>query len=250
MNFPTLTGLISEWLGVIGLTMLIGTSPRFKNIRPIAFLYPRREGILSLYLFSLIFIFAVIYYTPALSPNPLIDLFFDSLLPGIFSFCLICLIPFLILMQVRKQPWRSAGWSADRLNMSLRLSLALVFLTIFLRGALFRLLDGVSWQEIQNLLIWLGIALIEETIFRGYLQTRFSNWLGKNRGWFLTAVLFSVWKIPRFMYSPHPLMLALPLSVAFTFLQGLLLGWIYYKNGHVAAGGIYSAVSAWISYPM
>jgi len=230
--------------------MLIGTSPRFKNIRPIAFLYPRREGIFSLYFFSLIFIFAVIYYTPALSPSPLIDLFFDKLLQGIFWFCLVCLVPLLILIQVRKQPWRSAGWPADRLNSSLRLSLALVFLTLFLRGALYRLLDGISRQEIQNLLFWLGIALIEETIFRGFFQTRFSNWLGKNRGWFLTAFLFSVWNIPRFMYSPHPLLLTLPLSLAFTFLQGLLLGWIYTKNGHVAAGGIYSALSAWISYPI
>ncbi len=230
--------------------MLVGTSPRFKNIRPIAFLYPRREGILSLYLFSLIFIFAVIYYTPAINPSPLIGLFFGRLLSAIFGFSLVCLVPFLIIMLVRKQPWRSAGWPADRLNSSLRLSLALVFLTIFLRGALYRLLDGVSRQEIQNLLLWLGIAVIEETIFRGYFQTRFSNWLGKNRGWLLTAFLFSAWNIPRFIFSPHPLMLTLPLSLAFTFLQGLLLGWIYIKNGHVAAGGIYSAVSAWITYPL
>jgi membrane protease YdiL (CAAX protease family) len=248
LNFQVWAGVVSEWLGVVAVTMLAGTSARFKSIRPVAFVYPRREGILSLYIFSLILVLAVLFYTPALNAVPLVQILGLDELSGPLDLSLVCLLPFLLALIVRKQPALSTGWSSRNLNASLRLGLALVFLAVFLRGALYSLLDGVTSQEIQTLLLWIGIALAEETIFRGYLQTRLANWLGKYQGWILTALLFTLWNTPRFMLYPHPGAPTLVFSLAFTFFQGLLLGWIYLKNGHVAASGMYRAVSEWIFY--
>jgi membrane protease YdiL (CAAX protease family) len=246
LNFQAWAGVVSEWLGIVAVTMLAGTSARFKSLRPVAFVYPRREAILSLYLFSLILVLAVFFYTPAFNSNPLVVSLNLDELSGHLGLSLVCLLPFLLILAVRKQPALSTGWASRNLNASLRLGLALVFLAIFLRGALYRLLDGVTSREIQSLLLWIGIALAEETIFRGYFQTRFAIWLGKYQGWILAALLFTLWNTPRFILNPGVPTLAF--SVIFTFFQGLLLGWIYMKNGHVAASGIYRAVSEWIFF--
>ena len=247
MDLPSQIGLVSEWLGIIAVTMLFGTSRIFSMIRPLVFLFPRREGILSLYLFSGILVLGVLFFTPALI-QPAIQYLPVEAITALLIFSIVCLVPFLLMILFRKQPMLSAGWSPHRLRPSIYFSFALIMITLFLRGTIFKLLDGVSALEVQILLVWIGIALVQETIFRGYMQPRLSGWVGKNKSWLLTASLFTIWSVPRFLFEPHPIFLPLPLSIGYTFFQGILLGWIYNKSGHVAAPGFYRAVSEWTYY--
>lgn len=55
-------GYLSEWLGVIAVVMIAGTSPLLRKIRRIEFRFSRREAAFALTLFALIFFFAFQVY--------------------------------------------------------------------------------------------------------------------------------------------------------------------------------------------
>ncbi len=151
-------------------------------------------------------------------------------------------MPFALALAARRQPLRSAGWNRTGLGMALRLTVALVFLTIFLRGKIYALLNGITADEGLTLLIWIGISLAEESIFRGYLQLRQADRVGPPYAWILTALLYTLWQIPRLMCEPSMLLLYLGLALG----QGLVLGWVMHKSGHVLAPALYRAVSEWL----
>jgi membrane protease YdiL (CAAX protease family) len=157
---------------------------------------------------------------------------------------LVCLIPFAIALTLRRQPLRSAGLRKGTFGPSLRLSLALAFLTIFLRGKTFNIINGLSNEEIQALLMWMGICFAEEIIFRGYLHPRFCAWLGKRYGWAFTAVLFALWRVP--FVQAETLQIILNLSIAV--IQGLILGWLVEKTGNVTTTALYRSVSEWVGF--
>lgn len=119
----------------------------------------------------------------------------------------------------------------------------LVFLTIFLRGKIFSLLNGVTAEEGFTLLVLIGISFAEESIFRGYIQMRLSSWLGDRNGWLLTSLLFVLWHLPRLIQNPTVLWANLGLLVV----QSVLLGWAMQKGGHVIAPALYRAISDWLN---
>lgn len=244
MNIQIIIPLLSEWLGAIAVTMLLGLSPRFKQARPLVFLYPRRETGVSITLFVVILALAFALYGGL--QNPAITGFVEAMGEPATRLAQagLALIPFVLALAWRRQPLRSAGWNRALLGAALRLGIALIFLTLFLRGAIFRLLDGISPQEGSALLIWLGICLAEESIFRGYLQLRLSSMLGSRNGWLATAALFTLWHAPRLLAAPQTLLL----NLAFTAIQGLLLGWIAQKSRHVLGGALYRTASEWITF--
>jgi membrane protease YdiL (CAAX protease family) len=233
--------LISEWLGIIAVIILLRLSSRFKH-PPLVFLYPRREGTIALSLFGLIMLFSIVFSAqvglPISPPSSL------SVLNRRLVLAFICLVPFVISLIIRQQPLRSAGLRKDTLGPSLRLSLALAFLTIFLRGKVFNILNGITYEEILALLVWMGICLAEEIIFRGYLHPRFCASLGKKYGWAFTAVLFTLWRVP--FVQAEPLQIILSLSIAL--IQGLILGWLVEKTGNVTATALYRSVSEWVGF--
>ncbi len=177
----------SEILGVIAIVLLASLSKSIRQRALLGFKYPRREAVVSLSLFSLLLLAAILFYTGVIpTPTPLLAVtstLWQQLLAG-----LVALLVIMLALYIRQQPIRSAGWSKAMFGPSSRLGLALVFLTIFLRGAIFKLMDGVSTPEIAGLLVWLVIALAEETVFRGLPATAadFIPWrkirLAGNRG--------------------------------------------------------------------
>jgi len=229
---------LSEWLGVIAVIWLVQLSKSFKP-QPLGFRYPRREGYVSLGLFALLLVFAFFFFTSVAKPADPIGLLWQRLaVAGISA------LPFILALLVRGQPPRSAGWGRAMLGSSFRVGLALAFLTIFLRGKIYSLINGVSSAEMYALLAWVGISLVEESIFRGYLQLRLSSWLGDRWGWLASAGLFVVWQVPRLMANPANLLVNLGLAAV----QGLILGWLVRKSGHVLAGALYRAISEWAGY--
>ena len=238
MNLNTILLYVSEWLGVVAVTWLVRLNTRLKA-RPVGFKYPAREGYVSLGLFVSILALAYFFFT-RISPAP------DAL--GLLLQRLtvdgIALAIFAVALLGRGQPLRSAGWGKAATTLGVRMGVALAFLTIFLRGKVFSIIDGVTPQAGLALLACLGIGLAEETIFRGYIQMRLSFWLGERWGVLATAGLYVVWQIPRLAADPANLLINL-LIVA---VQGVVLGWLALTGGNALAPALYRAISEWAGY--
>jgi membrane protease YdiL (CAAX protease family) len=239
-------GYLSEWLGVIAVVMIAGISPMIKKIRRIEFRYPRRDATFALILFAVIFFFAFQYYTSRIF-EPL-RAFAESLPGGDIAqrmlIALIAALPVILLLLVRGQPPKSTGWSRDNIRANVTLALMLVILVVFLRGKFFTLLQGVSTEQGSLLLVILVWCLVEETIFRGYIQLRLMSFLGTTWGWLATSLLYVLWQLPgRSLFTQFST--EWPLLVI-ALVQGLLLGWIMRKTYHVAAPALLRAFATWL----
>lgn len=233
---------LAETLGVIAVILIAGTSKRMVY-RPVQFKYPQREGRISVSVYILLLAAAVFFYITNFKTNLFAGSSQQALLTQLFLALLSLGIAAFALFY-RRQPLLSAGWGGRaNLTLGLRMGVMLVFLTIFLRGKLATILNGVTAQEGMALLLLLAICVAEETIFRGYLQLRFNAWLGTPAGWLLTAGLFVLWQVPRLLTDLPGLWLSLPLIIV----QSLLLGWLMHKSGHVLAPALYRAVSDWLT---
>ncbi|MGN6106896.1 MAG: CPBP family intramembrane glutamic endopeptidase [Kofleriaceae bacterium] len=112
------------------------------------------------------------------------------------------------LLLVGRLRWRDVGWR----DLSLRqvalgvmgfLGLFVVYLvfivvvTDYSVGDFLRGIAGVSWREqLLGVLIGVNASLVEESLFRGYLQPLLCERLGTSSGVVVTAVLFSLVHIP------------------------------------------------------
>lgn len=236
----------SEVIGVIGVLMLLGVSTRYRFV-PIRFKYNNRERNTALIIFSLVFAAALLVFQGPLAA--VLQGSFSSfsltsgtvLLPRLAA-GMLALIPTVAALIIRRQPPRSAGWDAKRLNGGLRAALVLVFLIIILRGLMVPLATGQLSSQFTALGFWMLIALAEETVFRGFLQLRLASWLNDKQGLVLTALMYTIYQIPRIALNPDGLLM----GTVFTLVQGLLLGWIMLKTGHAAAPALYRAVSEWV----
>ncbi|HPC06074.1 MAG TPA: hypothetical protein PLI60_05075 [Anaerolineaceae bacterium] len=241
MDSRTLILAGSEVMGVIAVMLLAGLSKSIRQRPLLGFKYPRREAVISLTLFSLLLALSILFYSGTIpAPQPFVNVpreLWQQLVAGLAALLLV-----LALLYVRRQPIRSAGWNKAMLSPSLRLGLALAFLAVFLRGAIFLLMDGVSPAELSGLVVWLLLALAETTIFQGYIQLRLTSFFGDRFGWLAAAVVFLLWQLPRLLLQPETFWVRLGLAAV----QAVLLSWLMKRSGHVAGIALYRAVSEWI----
>jgi membrane protease YdiL (CAAX protease family) len=248
VDFTNIIIFVTEWLGVVAVAWLLGLSRRFQKPQ-IGFLYARRDGIIALSLSAVIIIFSYFYYTSIklpqfpqplrITPAPIHDLL-QALILAVF-----CIAPFIVAMLVREQPIRSIGWNPALITPGLQMGVAMAILTIFLRNRVMNVLGGLATPFLSSLPIALGIALLEETIFRGYVQLRLVWWLGAWPGMVLSAVLFTLWHLPAWLNTIPPQ--TIYYLCGLTFAQGLVLGWVMRKSGTVVAPALYRAISIWVS---
>lgn len=248
MDTRLLLAYFSEWLGVAAVAWLLSLAPRLRH-QPIGFRYARRDGLTALGVYASILAFSFLFGTGGLA-NTLAGWFKVPTLaePLIRPLLLavICVVPFILACIIREQPPKSMGWNAKQLRFGLQVGLAMALLTIFLRNRVMDVISGISSDEGLYLLIALGIALAEETIFRGYIQTRLEWWLGPNYGLVATALMYAAWRFPAALIQGLSFpMLMLNLGIAL--MQGLVAGWLMRKTGHVAAPAIYRAISMWMN---
>lgn len=239
-------GNLSEWLGVIAVVMIAGVSPLLKKIRLLDFRYPQREANFAFSMFALINVFAYLYFS-----NPIFSFlraassnFAGGEVAQRMLLAVICLLPFIVALIARGQPLKSVGWGRENLRAGLTVGLMLGILTIFLRGKFLTILAGITPQQASMLLVYLILAFAEETIFRGYIQPRLQSRIGQRWGWLATAALFTLWQLPGRIYI-LPFVSYWPVLVI-SLIQGLILGWIMQKSGHVLAPMLYRALSAWM----
>lgn len=246
MDISAWVGYASEWLGAIAVVMIASISPILKSVRRIEFRFPKREATFALSLFALVYFFAFQFFS-----NKIFD-FLKTAAAGFpggelaqrMLLAVVSLVPFILALMARGQPLKSIGWGRDNLRSGLTLGLLLVVLTIFLRGKFLTLLGGLQPGQAGLLLVCLLLALAEETIFRGYIQLRLNSFLGSTWGWLATALLYLFWQFPGRLWV-QPFSEIWPMLLA-ALLQGLLLGWIMRKSGHVLAPALYRAVAAWL----
>jgi membrane protease YdiL (CAAX protease family) len=249
---------ISEWLGAVAVAWLFSMSPRFRNEPPIGFKYARRDGFTALMLYGLILILAFVMKalrlpvfpeavrlaanpkTPVLGPAPVANL--DQALLA----ALLALAAFVIALVIRKQPARGTGWNPALFRPALQVGFAIAILTIFLRNRVMDVLGGLNTPGLLTLLLAVGISLAEETVFRGYIQSRLDWWLGKWAGLVLTAALYTLWHLPVWL-GQTPAQTTLILA-GLTFGQGLVLGWVMQKSRHVIAPALYRSISIWVNF--
>jgi len=248
MEITNIIAFISEWLGVIAVAWLLGLSHRFQK-PPIGFRYARRDGLIAFSLSALIIVFSYFYNTAInppeiaqslrISPAPVHNLI-QALLLAVF-----CLAPFVVALLVRQQPIRSIGWNLALMTPGLQMGVSMAILTIFLRNRVMDVLGGLAAPVLSSLPIAIGIALAEETIFRGYIQMRLAWWLGAWPGLVLSAALFTLWHLPAWLQT-LPIQTYLILA-GLTFAQGLVLGWVMRKSGNVVAPALYRSFSIWVT---
>jgi membrane protease YdiL (CAAX protease family) len=253
----TLAAYISEWLGAFAVAWLFSLSPRFRQPQ-VGFKYARRDGITAIMMFALILALAFVLNTlhlpvfpdaistaanpksPMLAPAPAENLDQALLAAGL------ALASFVIALVIRKQPWRSIGWNPALFRPALQVGFAIAILTVFLRNRVMDVLGGLNTPGLLTLLLAVGISLAEETVFRGYIQMRLVWWLGDWAGMLLTAVMYTLWHLPAWLSQKPPetvLILA-----GLTLGQGLVLGWIMRKTGHVIAPALYRSFSIWVNF--
>jgi membrane protease YdiL (CAAX protease family) len=240
--------ILAELIGVVAATMILGLSPAFKR-RPLIFKYPRREGVIALALGLLLTgaAWAVITNFPSgalVVLVKLVDFTAADLNQMVLYAALVAILPVALLL-VRRQPWLSAGLSRQTLKGSLQLGLALALLSIFLRGKIYSLIDGVSVEEINYLLAAVLVGFALEFAFRGYIQPRLSAWQGETTGWLGTAVLATLFLLPQKLFlsglTGTTLLIEIALLVAFNLIQG----WIFKRAGHILAPGLFHAIHLW-----
>ena len=254
---PTLV----EWMGVIAVTLLLSLSPAIQRRRPVQFVYPRREGIISLSLALLVTLLAAVLFSnffhgavlpsdpltsPAASPANQPFMYTPAQLVQQAELALVMAAPFLLALAIRRQPLLSVGLSRPNLRPGLQMGAGLALITVFLSGKIYTILNGLTSAEGLYLVAMLIAGLAEEFIFRGYIQLRLMGWLGEIPGWLLAAALFSLWHMPQKLILEGVSLPQLGLSLAYLFAWGLLLGWIMRKSGSILSTGIYSAVHNWI----
>jgi membrane protease YdiL (CAAX protease family) len=242
MDINLLISHLSEWLGVIAILMIVERVTGVKPV-PVVFQYPQREKWYSLAVFGLASFFSIFFFFKKIAIPLDLAVEIDPPLVTRLVVSGLSLAVIALALFYRRQPALSAGWGHKKVARgALRLGLALVFLTIFLRGKAINLLNGVTAAEGAAFLLWLGISFAEESVFRGYLQLRFNAWVGERFGWLLTALLYFLWQIPFYLQ----IVAGSWEKIIIAAVQSLILGWIMRKSGHVLAPFLYHAFSEWV----
>jgi hypothetical protein len=234
---------VSEWAGVIAVTLLLTLSQRFVA-RPVVFKYQQRETILATIL-ALALIAASVYAILVLR-LPTLPAGEEPVARQLLWAALI-LSPVVLLLVIRRQPLLSVGLSRPSTRLGLILGAALVLVTIFLRGKIYSLLDGVTAAEFNSLVISLLLGLAGEIIFRGFIQLRFTGWLGRTGGWLAAALAHSLFCLPFVWLVSGENFAAFWLPALVQLAQSILLGWIMRRSGNVLASGLYQAAHFWVS---
>jgi membrane protease YdiL (CAAX protease family) len=245
MDKDLLILIAAEWIGVIAVGMLAGLSPKLQKVRPLQFLFPRREASVTFSTNAIMFVFSIYLYwrffTATSEPGVInSDVLWQRIILDVLT-----LSAFGASLVIRKQPLRSALWGKDALRPNIQFGLLLAILVIFLRGKIFAIINGVDAIEGQVLLQLLIISICEVTVFFGFTQPRLSSRFGEVPGWIISGVLYALWQvIPLALHGATGQAALFQVGLAIG--QGMILGWITKKSRHVLAPIIYLALSQWL----
>lgn len=161
---------------------------------------------------------------------------------------LIFVLPTALVMRLRHEPLASAGIRRKNLLASLLVALLLGGMIVcgtalFSQQPLVRLSAGHFWAFLYFLVVGFG----EEFIFRGYLQTRLSDWLGRWQGWLLASTAMALLHIgQRIAVGGLDFQQALVSSISLLPIS-LLLGVLMLWSGNLALPGVLHMFMDWVN---
>jgi membrane protease YdiL (CAAX protease family) len=139
------------------------------------------------------------------------------------------IMPLLAIYLLERRDYRSLGLVIPPKH---HWRYAVYAMAAFVLPAAFVGVDRELLVEFADQAIYIGLA--EEVFFRGYMQTRLSEWLGRWKGLLASAVLFSlahfVSRVAQqgFAYPQRLVQVSLE-----TLIGGLIFGLIYMRSGSV-----------------
>ncbi|MFA6940250.1 MAG: CPBP family intramembrane glutamic endopeptidase [Clostridiaceae bacterium] len=206
--------------------------------------YEHKDGILAIAIYILVM---VIYYIMGIIyANKSLYLGYQAN----FSLAILCI--FFVLL--RRQPIKTIGFGKKNLAGSLFLGLSLSTVLVII-SLVYGILGGYQFNIVSKLILKFGyyffvIALVEEMIFRGFIQTRIYGII-KNPIFAVIAAafLFMTIHIPFQMAAARMGFLTFILNnyitLIFTFLWHIVFNFLYSKYNSIAAPTIFHAVLDW-----
>jgi membrane protease YdiL (CAAX protease family) len=169
-----------------------------------------------------------------------------------FFLAILCIL----FVLIRKQPIKTIGFGKKNLSKSLILGMIISAVLLIIN-----LISGVSGGYRLNtttkLILNFGyyffvIALVEEIIFRGFIQTRIYGIIRKPFfAVMVTAFMFMVYHVPFQMGAAHmgfwEYVLNNHVTLLFTFLWHIVFNFLYVKYNSIAAPTVFHAVMDWCS---
>lgn len=218
---------------------------------------PRKEVMAAILIFVAVFVetFALIafYHTvfnPAfqLDKRPPFTVDIINVLWGAL-FYTPWILPLVVAMKRTKQSHRSIGISAE--NKERLLALGLVFSAIlltvlgFLAPSFGGGFKGFSLSLAYGLVVHAIVGFSEETVFRGYIQTRLIAYSGTLKGLLITSLLFAFIHFPRFYFQFSGGVLEGSAFALLRFPMGLLFGYIMIRSQNIIPSSILHLFTNW-----
>ncbi|URZ06120.1 CPBP family intramembrane glutamic endopeptidase [Clostridium felsineum] len=94
------------------------------------------------------------------------------------------------------------------------------------------------------------VGFVEEVIYRGYLQTRLTCWIGTVKGLLITSVLFGLIHIPKYLIWQKVNFDKLLISCLIITVSGTIFGYMRIKTKNIIACSILHTVIDWAQVVM
>jgi membrane protease YdiL (CAAX protease family) len=168
---------------------------------------------------------------------------------------LILLLPILIVKKRRKESWSSTGISKHNLKQSIWIGsvlavIAVVSVLLFGSVSLGDIGQKLTVNSLWALVYFAVVGFSEEFMFRGFLQIRLMEWLGKWKGWILTSLFMAFVHIPQRIaiwgVSPQEAIISAALLIPIS----LMMGYILIKTENIIAPGIFHTFANWVNVLM
>lgn len=258
MAFPPLESyIISVMLFVVGVIIVYPLSKVLRlRPKPLTIERPRRQAMIAILIFVAIFVITLAWYTFyygvfvfafQLDKRPFLMYYsIDVLWVALFYTAL--MLPLIVVMKITKLSLRSIGISAESKGRLLALGLGFSAILLALMGLLAPSFGGgfkgFSLSLAYSLVVNIIIGFSEETLFRGYLQTRLVAYSGILKGLLTASLLFALFHFPLFYVVSGDVFV----GVAFALLRfpgGLLLGYIMLTSQNIIPSSIIHLFTNW-----
>jgi membrane protease YdiL (CAAX protease family) len=157
-------------------------------------------------------------------------------------FFLVMGLPLYFVLRIRKQGIDTIGFT--KLNLTKSIALPFILLPTMAISSNYQ--GATVGQSIIKFMAFLPVGFFEEAVFRGYLQTRLINWIGKWWGLFLSSLMFSLWHLPyRLLVDRMSLGNAILDLLGMFFVSSLVLGWVFLLTKNIATPIILHTLMDW-----
>lgn len=158
----------------------------------------------------------------------------------------IMLAPAMIAMYVNREGPGSVGFTTKNIGFALVIAGTLAVASFFEAG------KGREWQlsftvaQFWSFLHYAVVGFAEETLFRGYLQSRLENWLGTVPGWLIASLMMALAHIAQRMVMSDMVFVDALISSLKLISISLFFGYLYMRTRNILAPGIVHTFANWL----